>query len=51
VTTQSRDYTLSLRPEMSDVGLGFYDIANAYKWSKLSVFYDDDDGIYISLID
>ena len=36
----------SLIPDMEDVGLAAYDIANKYKWEKISVFYDDERGDY-----
>nr|KAG5709244.1 hypothetical protein BaRGS_017996 [Batillaria attramentaria] len=42
VRSESRDYTFELIPDMEDVGMAAYDLANKYGWNKISVFYDDD---------
>ncbi|KAL8583764.1 hypothetical protein ACOMHN_000385 [Nucella lapillus] len=45
VTSEPRDYTLELSPNMVDIGMAAYDVAHLYSWSKISVFYDDDRGV------
>lgn len=50
VTSESRDYTLALSPDISDIGTAAYDLANNYDWSKISVFYDDDRGTAVTKI-
>ncbi|XP_025087347.1 uncharacterized protein LOC112560016 [Pomacea canaliculata] len=47
VTSKPRDYTLELLPTLDQIGAAVYDLANAYDWSKVSVFYDDDRGVKI----
>ena len=48
VTSESRDYALELTPDMGDIGEAAHDLANKYKWSKISVFYDDDRGTWLT---
>lgn len=50
VTAETRDFTLELMPRMEDIGKAIYDIAHAYGWKKISVFYDDDKGEFIVFI-
>ncbi|XP_076446170.1 glutamate receptor ionotropic, kainate 3-like [Babylonia areolata] len=45
VTSEARDYTLELSPNMADIGMAAYDVAHFYSWSKISIFYDDDRGM------
>lgn len=47
VTSKPRDYTLELLPTLDQIGAAVYDLTNAYDWSKVSVFYDDDRGTII----
>ncbi|CAL1548347.1 unnamed protein product, partial [Lymnaea stagnalis] len=41
------DYTFQVIPEMKWSASAILDIVQAYKWSKVSVFYDDDKGVQV----
>ncbi|XP_076446947.1 glutamate receptor ionotropic, kainate 2-like isoform X1 [Babylonia areolata] len=45
LTSETRDYTLELSPDMADIGKAVHDVVHFYSWSKISVFYDDDRGV------
>ena len=44
VTSHPGSLTLDLTPESKDIGLAVYDVATAYNWKTITVFYDDERG-------